>query len=146
VTVLDARPEHVPGIYRVRLAVRENVMPPEVVARDGWTPERLADAFSPGRRGWVVEEGGEVVGFSIADANTRSIWALFLLEEYEGRGLGRALLTAAVGWLWGEGVERIWLDTDPASRAAGFYRRMGWRETGTTPKGEIRFELARPAR
>jgi GNAT superfamily N-acetyltransferase len=142
--VQDARPEHIPGIYRVRLAVRENVMPLEIVQRDGWTPERVADAFSPGRRGWVVEHDGEVVGFSIADANTRSIWALFVLEKHEGRGFGRALLTAAVDWLWSEGSERIWLDTDPRSRAEGFYRHLGWQATGTTAKGEIRFELVRP--
>jgi GNAT superfamily N-acetyltransferase len=144
-TIQHARPEHVPGIYRVRLAVRENVMPLAIVERDGWTPERVGDAFSPGRKGWVVEQDGEVVGFSIADANTRSIWALFVLEEHEGCGFGRALLTAAVDWLWGEGVDRIWLDTDPKSRAEGFYRRMGWEATATTAKGEIRFELARPA-
>jgi len=144
-TVQDARPEHVPGIYHVRLAVRENIMPEEIVRRDGWTPARVADAFRPGRRGWVVEDGGEVVGFSIADSDTHSIWALFILAEYEGQGLGRALLAAAVNWLWDQGAERIWLDTDPKSRAAGFYRLLGWQESGTTPKGELRFELARPA-
>jgi len=143
-TVQDARPEHIPDIYRVRLAVRENVMPAEVVRRDGWTPERVADCFRPGRRGWVVEDGGAVVAFSIADSDTHSIWALFVLEEYEGRGLGRSLLASAVNWLWEQGSERIWLDTDPHSRAAGFYHRLGWQPTGTTPKGETRFELVRP--
>ena len=120
-------------------------MPLHIVERDGWTPERVADAFSPGRKGWVVEHDGDVVGFSIADSNTRSIWALFVLEEYAGRGLGRLLLAAAVSWLWDQGVDRIWLDTGPETRAAGFYRRLGWQPTGTTAKGEIQFELVRPA-
>jgi GNAT superfamily N-acetyltransferase len=142
--VRDARPEHVAGICRVRLAVRENEMPEAIVVRDGWTAERIADCFCPGRRGGVVEQDGEVVAFSIADAETRSIWALFVLPDHEGRGFGRALLDAAANWLWSEGVERIWLDTDPGSRAEGFYSRLGWQATGTTPKGETRFELARP--
>jgi GNAT superfamily N-acetyltransferase len=141
--VRDARPEHIAGIYRVRLAVRENVMPEAIVVRDGWTPERVADCFRPGRRGWVVEEAGEVVAFSIADSEAHSIWALFVLPGFGGRGLGRALLDAAVAWLWSEGVERIWLDTDPQSRAAGFYARLGWRSTGRTAKGETRYELTR---
>jgi len=141
--IRDARPEHVAGICRVRLAVRENVMPEAIVVRDGWTPERIADCFRAGRRGWVVEEDGEVVAFSIADSETHSIWALFVLPGHEGRGLGRALLDVAVNWLWSEGVERIWLDTDPKSRAADFYARLGWQATGTTPKGETRFELTR---
>jgi GNAT superfamily N-acetyltransferase len=143
--VQDARPAHISGITRIHRAVRENVMPEAVIVRDGWTPERIADCFRPGRRGWVAENDGEVVAFSIADFETHSIWALFVLPGFEGRGLGRALLDAAVNWLWSEGAERIWLDTDPHSRAAGFYERLGWRAAGTTPKGETRFELARPA-
>lgn len=142
--VREARPEHTAAIYRIRLAVHENVMPESIVLRDGWTPERVADCFRPGRRGWVVEQDGDAVAFSIADAESHSIWALFVLPGFEGRGLGRALLDAAVNWLWSEGVERVWLETDPNSRAAGFYSRLGWQATSTTPKGETRFVLALP--
>src|SRR5262249_30093980 len=106
--------------------------------------ERVVDAFRPGRKGWVVEDAGRVVGVSIADADTGTIYALFVLPEYEGRGLGRALLDAAVSWLWVQGAERVWLDTGPETRAAGFYRRLGWQAVGSTPKGETRFELVRP--
>ena len=72
------------------------------------------------------------------------IWALFLLPEWEGQGLGRDLLERAVGWLWGEGCESIWLTTEPGSRAEGFYAHLGWTRAGMTDKGEVRFELQRP--
>ena len=72
------------------------------------------------------------------------IWALFLLPEWEGRGLGRVLLEQAVEWLWREGCERIWLTTEAGSRAEGFYARLGWAPVGVTDKGEVRFELQCP--
>jgi GNAT superfamily N-acetyltransferase len=146
VEVQEARREHVAGIYHVRLAVKENVFPEELVRQRGLTPEMLADAFRPGRKGWVVERDGQVVGFSIADSDTNSVWALFVLPGYEGQGIGRALLDAAVGWLWEQGAQRIWLDTAPRSRADRFYRKLGWQAVGTTPKGEVHFELTRPGR
>lgn len=66
------------------------------------------------------------------------------MPEQEGRGLGRQLLDAAVAWLWEQGADRIWLTTGPDTRAAGFYRHVGWGVAGVTEQGEIRFELARP--
>jgi GNAT superfamily N-acetyltransferase len=144
--VQDARPEHIPGIFQLRLAVRENVLTLEQVRRHGLTAEQVADAFRPGRKGWVVEADGRVIGVSIADAADGSIFGLFVLPGYEGRGLGRALLEAAVDWLWEQGADRVWLSTAPGTRADEFYRRLGWQAAGTTPKGEVRFELSRPAR
>ena len=92
-------------------------------------------------RGWVFESDGTVVAFAIADAGTRSIWALFVEPGSEGRGIGRALLDAMTVWLFEQGDGRIWLTTAPATRAERFYRAAGWRETGRI-NGEIRFELS----
>jgi GNAT superfamily N-acetyltransferase len=142
---VEARLEHIPGIFLVRVAVVENALNLEQLRELGITPESLEAGLASGdRKGWVVEEDGRVVGFSIADAPTRSIWALFVQPGYEGRGHGRRLLGEAVDWLWSIGSDRIWLETAPSTRADEFYRRSGWIESGTMPGGDLRFELERP--
>jgi GNAT superfamily N-acetyltransferase len=94
-------------------------------------------------RGWVVvDEGDEVLGFAIGDARDGNIWALFVDPEHEGRGHGRRLHDAMVAWLFSRGLERLWLSTEPDTRAEGFYRRAGWTDRGLLPSGERRFELA----
>jgi GNAT superfamily N-acetyltransferase len=104
-----------------------------------------ADAITASGRGWVFAEHGEVLGFSIARDEDPSIWALFTRPGHEGRGIGDALHQAAVDWLWSRGARRIWLTTEPGTRAERFYRERGWRETAVLASGELRFELERPA-
>jgi GNAT superfamily N-acetyltransferase len=145
IEIREARAEDIPGIFDVRVSVRENHLDLEQLRQRGITPESLVRDFEGGRKGWVAEANGRVVGFSIADALTHSVWALFVLPQHEGRGLGRRLLNAAVDWLWECGAERVWLTTGPATRAVGFYRALGWQQAGPTPYGELRFELPRPA-
>ena len=83
----------VAGMQRVRRAVRENRLVSTVI-RD----EDVLDAIERTGRGWVVEEGGEVVGFAIGNANG-NIWALFVDPDHEGRGHGRRLHDTMTDWL-----------------------------------------------
>lgn len=123
----------------LRLQVRENTLSDPGLVTEAMT----AEAISESGRGWVFEEAGELVGFSIAMHEDPSIWALFVLPDHEGRGIGHALHDAAVNWLWEQGADRIWLGTDPGTRAERFYRERGWREAGLHDNGEIHFELDR---
>jgi GNAT superfamily N-acetyltransferase len=91
-------------------------------------------------RGWLFEEGGTVLGFAVADAVTRSVWALFVSPDAEGKAIGRALLNEMTAWLFAQGSEPVWLTTAPGTRAERFYREAGWRETGRDGNGEVRFE------
>jgi GNAT superfamily N-acetyltransferase len=70
---------------------------------------------------------------------------LFVLPEYEGRGLGSRLLDLAIQSLWDNGTELAWLTTSPHSRAARFYPHRNWTPAGPDPSGDIRFELRHPA-
>lgn len=128
--------DDVVAVERVRGLVRENQLATPIPR------ERVVAALEARGRGWVAVNDGEVVGFSMADLVDSSIWALFLLPEWEGKGLGRALLDRAVAWLFDQGCTTIWLTTDPATRAAGFYERVGWRRVGLAPNGGVRFELS----
>ena len=141
----EARSKHIPGLFRVRLAVQENALSEARLRELGITPESVQAGMLEGRlKGWVVEQAGEVVGFSFADSSTDSIWALFVLPEHEGRGFGQWMLNQAVAWLRERGARRIWLETSPGTRAAQFYRDLGWREVETTASGDLRFELESP--
>jgi GNAT superfamily N-acetyltransferase len=130
------------GISRVRTSVRKNLLTREQLAQRGITEESVAASLLLTRKAWVATCDGEVVAFSMADRQDGSIFALFVLPGYEGKGLGTRLLDAAVDWLWQNGIERIWLTTARGTRAAEFYLRRGWVCVGEQPNGELRFELA----
>jgi GNAT superfamily N-acetyltransferase len=111
-------------IMEIRANVRENVLrdPSRVTAADvSWFVD------NPGIFVWVEDR---IVGFSAADPCNGNIWALFVEEAYEGRGIGRALFERACNVLNAAGCARMWLTTWPGTRAERFYRRAGWQVTG----------------
>ena len=134
-----------PGIGRVRTSVVENLLTREQLDQRGITNESVAASFLADSKGWLAEQGAEIVAFSIADRASGSIFALFVLPGYEQRGLGSRLLDLALQWLWDNGAALVWLTTGPGTRAARFYAQRGWTCTGTDPNGELRFEIRRPA-
>lgn len=136
--IREAQPVDIPALMYVRMAVRENRLSrPELV-----TPADCLDYISRRGRGWVAEVAGQIVGFAIADLEDHNIWALFVHPDFDQQGLGRALHDTMLHWYFGQTTEPVWLSTAPGTRAEGFYRRAGWRETGRTASGEVRFELA----
>jgi GNAT superfamily N-acetyltransferase len=124
----------IPRLQEIRDTVRENKLgDPSRVTIDHY--HWFID--NPGIFVW--EEEGKIVGFSEADPRDGSICALFMDEAYEGRGIGQALFERACTVLLSAGCPRIWLTTDPGTRAERFYRRAGWRVTGSR-NGELVFE------
>lgn len=131
----------IPAIQRVRRSVRENRLVSTVISDDA-----VRDAIEVTGRGWVVESQGEVVGFSIGNATNGNVWALFIHPDHEHRGHGRNLHDAMIGWMWSQGLDRLWLTTEAGTRAQAFYEAAGWQATGRTELGELRFELPRTDR
>lgn len=137
----------IPALFDVRTSVRENHLDLARLAERGVTPRSIAGMLASGdARAWVVEDAGRIVGFSMADARTGTVFALFVRPDAEGRGVGHALLGAAERWLFDAGWETIWLQTgeDPRIRAHGFYRAHGWRQVGPADHGDVRYEKGRP--
>jgi ribosomal protein S18 acetylase RimI-like enzyme len=135
----------IPGMSAVRLAVRENRLSnPERI-----TPAMYADHLGPLGRSWVGECNGQIVGFSAgalpSPGHDASIWALFVLPEYEGLGIGKQLLALAVEWLFAQGAQRIVLGTASGTRADAFYERLGWRRGAMRDGVEVEFSLDRSA-
>jgi GNAT superfamily N-acetyltransferase len=124
-------------MHRVRMAVRENRLTSTVI-----TEADYIAAIEDHGSGWVVEAHGEVVGFAVGDARDGNIWALFVDPGHEGRGHGRRLHDAMIGWLRSRGLVRLWLTTDANTRAQRFYEAAGWQPAGRTKTGALRLELS----
>lgn len=129
------------GMSRVRMAVQENRLSDPLRVTHAMYREMLLEKGA----GWVCEAQGEVAGFAIVDLSCSNIWALFVDPLYEKKGIGRQLHDLMVSWSFAVGQSRLWLSTDPGTRAEVFYRKAGWGEAGTEQSGEIRFELSSQA-
>jgi GNAT superfamily N-acetyltransferase len=141
----EAAAADMPGISRVRTSVVENLLTTAQLEELGITNASVAASFLADSKGWVALQGEEIVAFSIADRATQSIFALFVLPGYEGRGIGSMLLDSALGWLWDNGAERAWLTTGPGTKAVRFYEKRGWTCTGPGPRGDLCYECGRPS-
>ncbi|HEV2701446.1 MAG TPA: GNAT family N-acetyltransferase [Steroidobacteraceae bacterium] len=82
--------------------------------------------------GFVCTDGGRIVGYCYGDRQAGEILVLALLPDYEGRGIGKTLLSKVVEHLRALGLRRLFLGCSktPSHRSYGFYRHLGWRSTG----------------
>lgn len=122
-------------IMEIRYSVRENRLsdPNLVTATD-------CEAFIKRSEIWVWEEDGAVQGFAAGDARDGWIFGLFVAPQYEGRGIGQALLPLACETLRKAGYTIAKLSTVAGTRAERFYRTNGWTTTGKDQKGELVFQ------
>jgi GNAT superfamily N-acetyltransferase len=127
------------AIFIVRFAVTENVLSnPARVTR-----EMCEDYLDKLGCGWVCEIDDQIVGFSYAARADHSIWALFVLPDFEGLGIGKQLLTLATDWLFSCGAAQVILSTEANTRADQFYRAQGWQRGEMKDDVEVRYSLAR---
>ena len=122
----------------VRNSVKENILSDPALVTD----EDCADYITCRGKGWVCEVENTIIGFSIADLESHNIWALFILPDYEGRGIGKRLHRVMMDWYFSKTSKTVWLSTAPHSRAESFYKKAGWAEAGLYGKGEIKFEMS----
>jgi ribosomal protein S18 acetylase RimI-like enzyme len=147
VTVRDARPEDVPALARVHVeswrAAYRGLLPDAYL--DGLQVRDHEELWWSRLRGegFVVlaDLGGVPVGYASGgpdraqpDADLGEVYAIYVLDEFQGRGVGRALLAAAAERLQGEGFGRLRLWTlEGNRRARDFYRRLGGVQRGRQP-------------
>lgn len=119
---------------RLRALTRENAVTEAELAAAGITRDTWAAGIATGLYPGVVALDGDVLaGYCFAHRDTGEIVVLALLPQYEGRGVGKTLLTRVVELLRQRGFARVFLGcaADPGVRSHGFYRHLGWRSTGT---------------
>lgn len=132
----EAQLADIPGMQRVRNSVLENKLSnPALISYEDYE-----NFISVRGNGWICEEEGIIIGFSVADLTQNNVWALFVSPGAEGRGIGRELLRLLLQWYFIETRTNIWLSTAPQTRAEQFYRKAGWKEVGMQGN-EIKFEM-----
>ena len=133
----EAEIEDIKQIQFVRNAVKENMLSDPALV-----PDKDVEEYMTNRgKGWVCEIEEKIVGFAIVDLIENNVWALFVDPDFEAMGIGKKLYRAMMDWYFLQTKERIWLGTEPESRAEKFYRMQGWKEVGVHGKGEIKFEM-----
>lgn len=120
----------IPALFRVRVATDENRLTMEELAALDITESTVVEKLRATYRGWLCEEEGAVVGFTIGDKASREMWVIAVLPSHIRQGIGSRLLATVEDWLFREGCREIWLttDVDPSLRAYSFYRRRGWED------------------
>lgn len=109
---------------------------------------------NPTHATWVGLIDGQVVGFAHVgpsrDDDARDgvgeLYAIYVLAEHQGRGVGQALIRVAASWL-GERYRSatLWV-LEANERSRRFYEMSGWRFDGTTKRddrGSFALEEAR---
>ena len=84
------------AIFRLRTSTRENRMSIKELADLGITPESVSQALKVKTKGWVCEEAGMILGFTVGDGDSGEMLVVAVLPEAEGRGIGRRDVGQAV--------------------------------------------------
>ena len=126
----------IPALMEIREAVRENRLVALRLGREDYVQALTVDG-----RAWVCEADGQVVGFVCGRPPKKDIWALFVRPEYEGRGIGTALMTLVEAWMFEQGLEALTLSTAPGTRAERLYQRRGWEDGGVAGPFERTYRL-----
>lgn len=102
-----------------------------VAQMDAWKPDlEITPATLLSDHSFVAEQDGKLVGFYTlaASADTWELGNLWVLPEFNRRGIGRALLGHAHATAASVGASVIRIDADP--NAEGFYLACGARLIG----------------
>jgi GNAT superfamily N-acetyltransferase len=135
-----AREADIFAMSTVRLAVTENrLRDPGRISYDMYVDylEKLGQS-------WVCELDGRIAGFGSANKAESFIWALFVDPAFEGRGIGKQLLTMMTGYLFALGHQTITLSTGAATRADAFYAAQGWQRSVAADAADVQYALHKP--
>ncbi|EFB5422833.1 GNAT family N-acetyltransferase [Klebsiella oxytoca] len=142
INIRPAQSSDVESIFTVRTSVTENHLSREDMLEMGISETTVRNMIGENLCAWVATDDDEVVGFSMISREKGSLFALFVLPAYEGRGIGRRLIKIAEQELFKQ-HEVVWLETDKNSRAAKFYMQLGWGNKTSLNGANIRLEKQR---
>jgi GNAT superfamily N-acetyltransferase len=122
-----------------------HLYPPADLTRflvDAYSLERTrADLADPEKAAWLVEHGGEVIGFALAGPcglphpevtpACGELKRLYLLETAQNGGLGARLFSETMTWLQGADPRTVWIGVWSENHGAQrFYARQGFVKVG----------------
>jgi ribosomal protein S18 acetylase RimI-like enzyme len=127
----------------------------DAAVRDGWAylgeivleplfapaewDKLVADHAPPNVLLVATDEDGTVVGYTAAHPHDGELFLLFVDPAHGGRGIGRALLSAAHDALRAAGCTEAYLFTEERNaRALAVYERAGYRPDGQVRERDFR--------
>ena len=134
--IRQARPDDARAMAQLMAAVAEErdgiaTEPPVDLDQRAELFARTADATV------VADAGGEIVGMIHVEVSRFGFGELGMLVDrsWRGRGVGSALVGAAVAWGQGQGLHKLCLDVFATNTAAiALYRKHGFVEEGRRAK------------
>ena len=125
-----------PRIYEIRHGTTENRLSNPALVTDEEVAWYLDHAIF-----LLSEDDAGPQGFTCVNHQTGLVWALFVIEDAQGRGHGTALLEAAMARLRLAGHRQSFLTTGRGTKAERFYASRGWKFMGEALNGESVFRL-----
>jgi|SRR5579862_8488821 ribosomal protein S18 acetylase RimI-like enzyme len=122
-----------------------HLYPPEDLATflaEAHSVERArADLANPAKAAWLVEAGGEVIGYALACPaklphqavceEDGELDRIYILKDHQGGGLGSRLLAETLAWLVRDGPRTLWIGVWSENFGAqGLYERHGFKLVG----------------
>jgi GNAT superfamily N-acetyltransferase len=106
------------------------------------TARARADLANPAKAAWLVEAGGEAIGYGLVGpcklphpevtASCGELDRIYLLAGRQGGGVGSRLLAETLAWLERDGPRRIWIGVWSENLGAQrLYARHGFDVVGT---------------
>jgi ribosomal protein S18 acetylase RimI-like enzyme len=132
-----ATPKDIAACVDLRGKTRENAVSVERLKALGVTLESWTRDVADGTlQGHVCHDDGKLAGYCFGEMATGEIVVLALLPPWEGKGIGKHLLSLVVGDFVQLGFNRVFLgcSSNPKVRSYGFYRYLGWKSTGQFDK------------
>ncbi len=137
-TVRSARPEDLKEILNVINTTNrpfyKGIVPPERFKDPFRSDEELKEEFKR-KDFYVCELEGQIVGVAAFETSTThltkvgTVTRMYVLPEFQRKGIGTALITEIEEKAKGEGIEEILIPTDPqASWAVSFYKLLSYSE------------------
>lgn len=103
-------------------------------------------SFEP--RAWfrAIAAGDELVGFAMVYRDPKEndfyLWRFMIDARFQGRGYGRRALQLLLDEARRHGADEVTLNVLPGEHSAlGFYRDLGFEETGDVDYGQLRMRL-----
>lgn len=112
----------------------KGIVPPGRFKDPFMSDEELKEEFKR-KDFYVCEQEGRIVGVAAFEASRThltkvgTVTRMYVLPEFQRKGIGTALITQIEEKAKGEGIEEILIPTDPkATWAISFYKRRGYAE------------------
>jgi len=150
IKVEKPKPEDVEGIFKVQketwLATYPNeeagITVEDIEEKDFFNPEKIKRykkeiLDNKNRQTWVAKDGASVIGFcgALKEYDMLRLSAIYVLPKYQGRGVGKMLMSEGLNWLGDCEVEvRV---AKYNKQAIDFYKKFGFKEVSDVDRKEL---------